>query len=136
LIDLTLNDLTYTWETKAKDSGSWELISTSEVLLLYQKLVGNVMRLSSKAVGKSLFLSLLLNSGYISLLVVIDGQCTCVYFQFHDVIIYFFTGVETVFSNVIGPVIDDKDTNILLSRAVPIEYGYTRLMCYNILAGE
>ncbi|XP_063683395.1 2',5'-phosphodiesterase 12-like [Bolinopsis microptera] len=93
LIDLTLNDLTYTWETKAKDSDSWEQISTSEVLLLYQKLVGNVIRLSSKAVG-----------------------------------------VETVFSNVIGPVIDDKDTNILLSRAVPIEYGYTRLMSYNILA--
>ena len=64
LIDLTLTDLTYTWETKAKDSGSWELISTSEVLLLYQKLVGNVIRLSSKAMGKSLFLSLLLNISY------------------------------------------------------------------------
>jgi hypothetical protein len=47
-----------------------------------------------------------------------------------------FTGVETISSNVIGPVADDKNTSTLLSRAIPIEYGHTRVMSYNILAGE
>ncbi|KAL5269208.1 hypothetical protein ACHWQZ_G002887 [Mnemiopsis leidyi] len=43
-------------------------------------------------------------------------------------------GVEPVFSNVIGPVIDDVFTNSLLSRAISMEYGFTRIMSYNILA--
>ena len=51
-------------------------------------------------------------------------------------IYYIVTGVESRYSEVVGPVEVDVHSELLFKRAVPIIEGCTRIMCYNILAGK
>ena len=46
------------------------------------------------------------------------------------------TGISIVYSEPVGPVVDDENVDILLKRAVPVSINSTRFMDYNILAGE
>ena len=41
-----------------------------------------------------------------------------------------------MYSEPVGPVVDDENVDILLKRAVPVSINSTRFMDYNILAGE
>lgn len=46
----------------------------------------------------------------------------------------FTDGISIVYSEPVGPVVDDENVDILLKRAVPVSINSTRFMDYNILA--